>query len=69
MDKPTTPTFSFITPANLFNVVQRLQSGSRNTSLESDKQEADKIAAPSTSDPDIFQSLLNVSRNQAQRSV
>jgi hypothetical protein len=69
MDKPTTPTSSFITPANLFNVIQRLQSGSRNKSLGSDKQEVDKIPAPSTSDPDIFQSLLNVSRNQAQRSV
>jgi hypothetical protein len=69
MNKPTTPTFNFITPANVFGLVRSLQSGSRNKSLGSDKQEVDKIPAPSTSDPDIFQSLLNVSRNQAQRSV
>jgi hypothetical protein len=69
MNKPTNPTFNFITPANVFGVVQSLQSGSRNKTLDSDKQKADKIAAPSTSDPDTFQSLLNVSRNQTQRSV
>jgi hypothetical protein len=69
MYKPTNPASNFIAPANLFSVIQGLQSGSRNKSLDSDKQKADKIAAPSTSDPDTFQSLLNVSRNQTQRPV
>jgi hypothetical protein len=69
MYKPTNPASSFITPANLFGVVQSLQSGSRNKSLVSGKLGAGEVAAPSTGDPSKFQSLLNVFRSRASRFV
>jgi hypothetical protein len=69
MYKPTNPSSRFITPANLFGVVQGLQSGSRNKSLVSGTLGAGKTAAPSTGDPDKFQSLLNVFRGRASRFV
>lgn len=67
MYKPTNPTSGFITPANLFGVVQNLQSNSRNNSLVSGRLGAGKTAAPSTGDPNKFQSLLNVFRSRASR--
>ena len=69
MYKPTNPASSFITPANLFGVVQGLQANSRNNSLVSGKLGSGEVAAPSTGDPSKFQSLLNVFRSRASRFV
>ena len=69
MYKPINPASSFITPANLFGVVQGLQANSRNNSLVSGTLGAGKTAAPSTGDPSKFQSLLNVFRSRASRFV
>jgi hypothetical protein len=69
MYKPTNPASSFITPADLFGVVQNLQANSRNNSLVSGKLGSGEVAAPSTGDPSKFQSLLNVFRSRASRFV
>lgn len=67
MYKPSNPASGFISPANLFNVVQRLQTQGRRNSLISGSLGSGKVAAPSTGDPDKFQSLLNVFSNRVPR--
>ena len=67
--KPINPAASFITPANIFSVVQNLQTASRGNSLRSGKLGSGETQASSTGDPDKFQSLLNVLRNRASRFV
>ena len=67
--KPTSPAAGFISQANLFSVVQNLQTASRGNSLRSGKLGSVEIHASSTGDPDKFQSLLNVFRNRASRFV
>ena len=67
--KPTNPTASFITPANIFSMVQSLQSVGRGRALRSGKLGSGETQASSTGDPDKFQSLLNALRNRASRFV
>lgn len=67
--KPVNPAARFISPANIFSVVQGLQRASRGNDLRSGKLGSGEIQASSTGDPDKFQSLLNVFRNRASRFV
>jgi hypothetical protein len=63
MNKPTSPTFNFISPANLFSVVQRLQDEKDGKPLLPGTLKTGNTAAPSNGDPSKFQSLLNNSRS------
>jgi hypothetical protein len=67
MYKPSNPASGFINPANLFGMVQRLQTQGRRNSLMSGSLGSGKVAAPSTGDPDKFQSFLNVFSNRVPR--
>jgi hypothetical protein len=67
MYKPSNPASNFISPANLFSVVRRLQTQGRRNALMSGSLGSGKVEAPATGDPDKFQSLLNVFRNRVPR--
>ena len=67
--KPVNPAAGFISPANIFSVVQGLQTAPRRNSLKSGKLGSGEVQASSIGDPDKFQSLLNVFRNRASRFV
>lgn len=65
--KPENPAASFISPQNIFSVVQGLQSNTRRNSLVSGSLGSGKTAAPSTGDPDKFQRFLGILGSRAQR--
>ena len=62
-------TAGFITPADIFSMVQGLQKNSGDRPLQARSSEPKKTDAPTPGDPDKFQELLNVSRKPEARSV
>lgn len=63
------PATGFITPANIFSMVQGLQKNSTNRSFQSNNPESKKAETYPSGDPDEFQKLLNTSRNPTSRFV
>ena len=67
--KVNKPTTGFITPANIFSMVQGLQKNSADRSLQSDNSEPKETESYPPGDPNKFQELLNSSRSPASRPV
>ncbi len=67
--KSNKPTAGFITPADIFSMIQGLQKNSGDRPLQASNSEPKRTDAPIPGDPDKFQEFLNVSRKPEARSV
>jgi hypothetical protein len=63
------PTAGFITPADIFSMVQGLQKNSGDRPPQTSSSEPKKTDTPTPGDSDKFQELLNASRKPEARSV